>query len=281
MQDDLINKFNLKRVYWDSRIEDARIDLGKHTDVFSDRKSGIITIQVTDTSPERAAAMGREYISELNQVVIQLNTSSAHRERVFLGDRLTQVKQDLESAEQRFSEFASKNTALDIPEQGKAMIQAAATMEGQLIAAQTELESLKQIYADGNVRVRSTQARVDELHRQLEKSLGEKSGDPSPSKAQDADSLYPTIRQLPVLGVSYAESLPEYQSPGGNLSDSDATIRTREGRGSQGDAERQGSGYSGYSGEEIFSSTPADHVPGNDAGHGGRSRVGCWKKPLG
>ena len=43
----------------------------------------------------------------------------------------------------RFSEFATKNTALDIPTQGKAMIEAAATLEGQLIAAQTELEGLK------------------------------------------------------------------------------------------------------------------------------------------
>lgn len=203
VQDDLINKFDLKKVYWDQRIEDARIDLGKHTDMFADRKSGIITVLVTDNSPERAAAMAGEYVNELNRVVVQLNTSSAHRERVFLEDRLTQVKQDLESAEQRFSEFASKNTALDIPAQGKAMIEAAATMEGQLIAAQTELESLKQIYADGNVRVRSTQARVDELRRQLQNNLGSKSGDAA--KGKEGDSLYPTIRQLPVLGVSYAD----------------------------------------------------------------------------
>jgi capsule polysaccharide export protein KpsE/RkpR len=205
VQEEIINKFNLKSVYWDRRIEDAREDLGKHTDLFADRKTGIITILVTDTRPERAAAIAGEYINELDRVVTQLNTSSAHRERVFLEDRLTQVKQDLESAEQRFSEFASKNTALDIPTQGKAMIEAAATMEGQLIAAQTELESLKQIYADGNVRVRSTQARVNELRRQLQKNLGGKSGDGDSPNRQEGTSLYPTIRELPALGVGYAD----------------------------------------------------------------------------
>ena len=138
-------------------------------------------------------------------VVTQLNTSSAHRERVFLEDRLTQVKQDLETAEQNFSQFATKNTALDIPTQGKAMIEAAATLEGQLIAAQTELEGLKQVYADGNVRVRSTQARVDELRRQIEKSLGSKSGDPGTGNGQNRQSLYPSIRELPALGVGYAD----------------------------------------------------------------------------
>jgi uncharacterized protein involved in exopolysaccharide biosynthesis len=205
VQDDVINKFDLKKVYSDRRMEDAREDLGKKTSVFADRKSGIITIQVTDNSPTRAAAMAGEYINELNLVVTLLNTSSAHRERVFLEDRLTHVKQDLETAEQNFSQFATKNTALDIPTQGKAMIEAAATLEGQLIAAQTELEGLRQVYADGNVRVRSTQARVDELRRQLEKNLGSKSGDPGTGNGQNRQSLYPSIRELPALGVSYAD----------------------------------------------------------------------------
>jgi capsule polysaccharide export protein KpsE/RkpR len=149
--------------------------------------------------------MAGEYVSELNRVVTELNTSSAHRERVFLEDRLIRVQQDLESAEKNFSEFATKNTALDIPTQGKAMIEAAATLEGELIAAQTELEGLKQVYADGNVRVRSTQARVDELRRQIEKSLGSKSGDPGSGNGQNRQSLYPSIRELPALGVGYAD----------------------------------------------------------------------------
>ena len=203
--DDVINKFDLRKIYSDRRMEDARQDLGKNTSLSADRKSGIITIQVVDKSPTRAAAMAEEYINELNQVVTLLNTSSAHRERVFLEDRLTQVKQDLEAAEQNFSQFATKNTALDIPAQGKAMIEAAATLEGQLIAAQTELEGLKQVYADGNVRVRSTQARVDELRRQLEKNLGSKSGDPGTGNGPNRQSLYPSIRELPALGVGYAD----------------------------------------------------------------------------
>ncbi len=203
--DDVIHKFDLQKVYSDRQIEDAREDLQKNTTVSADRKSGIIEIQVVDKSPTRAAGIAGEYINELNNVVTLLNTSSAHRERVFLEDRLTQVKQDLETAEQNFSQFATKNTALDIPSQGKAMIEAAATLEGELIAAQTELEGLKQVYADGNVRVRAIRARVDELRRQLEKNLGGKSADSGGSNGQKGQSLYPSIRELPALGVGYAD----------------------------------------------------------------------------
>src|SRR6267154_2651312 len=204
VQDDLINKLDLKKVYSVQRMEDARDHLSNLTNLSADRKSGIITIEVVDSSPKRAAVIAAEYINELNRVVIQLNTSAAHRERVFLEDRLTQVKQDLQSAEKNFSEFASKNTALDIPTQGKAMIEAVATLEGQLFTAQTELQTLKQVYSDGNLRVRATQARVGEIQRQLQK-LGGKFDDGAGHSEHGDQSIYPSIRQLPLLGVSYAD----------------------------------------------------------------------------
>ena len=204
VEDDVINKFDLRRVYWDRYFEDARKELEKKTSISSDRRSGIISIQVTDRNPQRAAAIAQEYVDELNRVVAQVNTSSAHRERVFLEERLVEVKQDLESAEKRFSEFASKNTALDIPAQGKAMIEAAAALEGQLVATQTELGSLKQVYTEQNVRVRTMQARADELQRQLQK-MGGKFDDPATATSQDDQSMYPSIRRLPLLGVNYAD----------------------------------------------------------------------------
>ncbi|HEX5423660.1 MAG TPA: GNVR domain-containing protein [Candidatus Acidoferrales bacterium] len=204
VQDDLITKFDLRKVYSVREWESARKILASRTDVSQDRKSEIITISVFDRSPNRAQEMAAEYINSLDSVVTNLNTSSAHRERVFLEGRLSQVQTDLESAEKTFSQFASKNTAINIEEQGKAMITAGATLEGQLIAAQTELEGLRQIFTDNNVRVRETQARVDELKNQL-RNIGGKAGPTSGGTEQNEGLLYPTIRQLPVLGVTYAD----------------------------------------------------------------------------
>ena len=97
---------------------------------------------------------------------------SARREREFIEQRLVTVKRDLDSASQRFSEYASKNTAIDITAQGKAMLEAAARLEGERIAAQSELEGLQQIYSDNNVRVRALRARIAELQKQLDKFGG-------------------------------------------------------------------------------------------------------------
>ena len=211
VEDDVINKFDLRKVYGQKRYQDTRKTLEHHTEIFADRKSGIITIAISDESPTRAAAMAAEYVEALNTVVATLNTSSAHKERVFLEGRLKEVQQDLESAEKDFSQFASQNTAIDVKEQGKAMIGAAAELEGQLIAAQTELEGLRQIYTAENVRVRSVQARIDEYRRQLQKMGGKPPAAATPvtagtsAAAGQSQDLYPSIRELPLLGVTWAD----------------------------------------------------------------------------
>lgn len=205
VEDALISEFNLRKIYGDRRWQKARSDLESNTDIEDDRKSGIIAIHVTDKSPQRAAAMAAAYVTELNHVVTNLNTSSAHRERVFLEGRLQQVQQNLETDEKAFSQFASKNTAIDVPQQGKAMIAAAASLEGQLIADETELQSLRSIYTDSNVRVKSAEAQIASLRQQLQQMGGKGGTGQSGSSDQGDSSLYPSIRQLPILGVTYAD----------------------------------------------------------------------------
>jgi capsule polysaccharide export protein KpsE/RkpR len=214
LEDRLVERFQLKKVYGVKLAEDARTRLSNNTGISEDHKSGIISISVVDHDPARAAAIAQAYMTELERLVSELSTSAAHRERVFLEDRRQVVKQELDQASQEFSQFASQNTAINIPEQGKAMVEAAATLEGQLIATESELKGLSEIYTANNVRVRSVQARVSELRRQLEKLDGDSSaGKHDPGKtdsgkngnSQPERSAYPTIRELPLLGVTYAD----------------------------------------------------------------------------
>ena len=133
-----------------------------------------------------------------------MSTSSARRERIFLEGRLQAVNQDLEAAEKEFSQFSSRNAAIGIKEQGKAMVDAAAPLQGQHIAARSGPEGLRQLDADSNARVRALQARVAELESQLAK-VGGKDESASLEKATQDDALYPWIGKLPLLGVSYAD----------------------------------------------------------------------------
>lgn len=206
VQDNLVHRFDLRKVYFTGYDEVARKTLDSRTDITEDRKSQVITIKVTDHDKKRAQLLTQAYVEELNLLLAQVNTSAAHRERIFIEQRLTQVKSDLEDAEKKFSSYASKNTALDIKEQTRAMVDAAAVLQGQMIAAQSQLQGLQQIYTPNNVRVRSLQAQVAELQKKLLQLGGSDAalqGDSSGS--EDAKLLYPPIRKLPLLGVEWAD----------------------------------------------------------------------------
>jgi len=218
-QDRLIQQFDLRKVYGTRLTVDARMKLDENSSISEDKKSGIITISVTDHSPQRAAALASAYVDQLNLRVSELSTSSAHREREFLEERLKVAKRDLDEAVNALAQFSSKNNTLDIQQEGKAMLDAAGTIAGEMIAAQSQLEGLRQIYTDNNSRVRSLNARVAELRKQLEKLGGtattnvngndtsapiEQAGDPSAAKA-GGGMPYPTIKSLPLLGAKYAD----------------------------------------------------------------------------
>ena len=202
VQDQLINKFDLRKEYHDRYWEDARKDLAKHTDVKEDRKSGVLTITVTDHNPQRAEQMAQAYVDALNGLVAQVSTSSARRERIFLEGRLKTVKQNLDQAAQEFSQYASQNGTFDVPEQTKAMMASEANLEGQLVAAQSELEGLRQIYTDNNVRVKTLEARIASLKHQVENLSGNRTDVSSDQSQLPGD--FPSIRKLPLVGVRWA-----------------------------------------------------------------------------
>ena len=202
VQDRLIDRFQLQKVYWLRYRQDARTKLDRRTSISEDHKSGVIAITVTDSDPTRARDLAQAYVEELNSLLSRVSTSSARRERTFIEQRLVSVKRDLSEAEKQFSVFASQNTALDIKEQTKAMVESGALLQGQLIAAESDLQSLEQVYTGSNVRVRAAQARVAELKRQLQKLTGR---DSATLDSTPTDEIYPSIRKLPLLGVEWAD----------------------------------------------------------------------------
>ncbi len=209
----LIDRFNLQHVYRNR----YRIDTAKHlahsTSVTENKKSGVITIAVQDESPVRARDLAQGYLDELNKLVMRTNTSAAHRERVFIEQRLRTAQMNLERAQLELSEFSSTNNTIDIKEQTRAMVDAGARVQAELLVEQSGLQSLRQIYGDGNMRVRETEARIASLHSELEKMAGSSAplmpktageGNTA-SDAGDKGELYPPLRQLPRLAVPYAD----------------------------------------------------------------------------
>lgn len=202
LSDHIIDRFDLRKVYGIRTYTRTRKKLLSRVAFREDKKSGIIVIDVSDHDPARATAMGQAYIEELNALLSHVNNSAASREREFLEHRLSAVDLELQSAAKELSEFSSHNATLDPDNQGKAMLDAAAMLQGQLVAAKSELSGLEQIYTNENVRVRTLRAHISELEQQINDLAGKGYGG---SDKLDPNALFPSVRQLPVLDRQYAD----------------------------------------------------------------------------
>jgi capsule polysaccharide export protein KpsE/RkpR len=90
---------------------------------------------------------------------------------------------------------------LDIPQQIRVTVDAAARLQGELLAARAELEGLQQTYASENVRIKTLRARIGVLEKQL---IAINSGQPG-GKSADPTNPYPSVKALPQLGVQWAD----------------------------------------------------------------------------
>lgn len=203
IQEHLVSRFDLVRVFKVRRPEDACTRLAANTSITEDAKSGIITISVRASNALLASRLAASYVDELDRTVTHASTSSARRERIFLEQRLKQIKSDLDTSGEMLSQFSSKNETFDLSTQAKGMFDAGLKLQTELVAARAELAGLRQVYSADSVRVRSVNARMVELQREMDKLTGQSAG--ARSMAGSGDSDYPTLRQLPALGLTSSD----------------------------------------------------------------------------
>lgn len=201
-KESLVERFGLKDYYKTRFLEDACKDLDSDTHILENPKNGLVSITVRSKSPILASRIAQGYVDELDRLVALDSTSEARRERIFLEGRLKALKQELDDSSEALSQFASRNTALDISSQGKAMIESSLKMQDELASARSEVAGLRQEYSEDNVRVRAAEARVEELQTQLNTIDGRRNG---ASATHTSESALPSISALPALGLTYED----------------------------------------------------------------------------
>jgi uncharacterized protein involved in exopolysaccharide biosynthesis len=201
VQESVVSRFDLVHYYKTKLVEDACKRLAADTVIRENPKSGIIAISVQDGNPVLASNLAQGYVAELDRVVTNNSTSAARRERIFLEGRLKEIKHDLDDSSKALSQFSSKNRTIDIPSQGRAMVDSGLRLQDQMVAARSELAALQQSYSEDNVRVRAAQARIAELQLQIIKTMGSA----EEPKFDANDSAYPSVSELPALGLTYSD----------------------------------------------------------------------------
>ena len=161
----LIDKFKLIDVYDVKYRVDAQKELGNNARIAAGKKDGLITIEVDDKSPQRAAEMANSYVEELRLLTNTLAVTEAQQRRVFFEQQLQKTKAKLTEAQVALQSSGFSEGALKA--EPKAAAESYAKLRAEVTAADIKLQTLRRMLADNAPEVIQQQATAAALRRQL------------------------------------------------------------------------------------------------------------------
>jgi len=164
--DNLITRFELNKVYRQELQSNTRLALQGNTSIAAGR-DGIITIEVDDKDPKRAAELANAYVEELMKLTRVLAVTEASQRRLFFERQLLQVKDNLTASEVAARQGLQKGGLAQVDAQGRSMIEVTARLRAQISAKEVQLGSMRTFAAEGNPELQRTQQELEALRREL------------------------------------------------------------------------------------------------------------------
>jgi len=161
----IIDQFKLMEEYDETYRSDARKTLSKNVRASVGKKDGLITVEVDDKNPERAAAMANRYVEELRRMTSTLAITEAQQRRVFFEHQLQQTKDKLTAAQLALQASGFNQGA--IKAEPKAAAEGYAKLRAEVTAAEVRLQTMRGNLADETPEVRQQQAALTALRGQL------------------------------------------------------------------------------------------------------------------
>jgi uncharacterized protein involved in exopolysaccharide biosynthesis len=209
--DRIVDQFGLMHLFNARYRFEARVALAQHMSIQQDRKTGIITITYSDHDPSRAVAIAQAYVMQLEKFNAEMNTTGAHLERDFLEQRAQEVDKQLQDAAGQLSRFSTSSRILDTVEQPKGTIDEAMKLRAEITNVKAELNGLEQQYNPGNVKVRSSRARLFELTQEFKNATNGRDNGAVQVQLSEELEMAKTqeVRELPAFRVMERAEIPE------------------------------------------------------------------------
>ncbi|NBQ79299.1 MAG: lipopolysaccharide biosynthesis protein [Betaproteobacteria bacterium] len=166
----LIDRFDLMRVYESKLREDARRTLEARTRIDPGKKDGLMVVEVEDNDPKRAAEIANAYVEELSILLSKLAVTEAQQRRVFFERQLMKVKEDLTRAQ-----LALKTGGTDadiLKTQPQTAVVEIAQLSAQVTAKEVELAAMRSYLKEAAPDFKQALNELAALRAQLDKSQG-------------------------------------------------------------------------------------------------------------
>ena len=164
---ELVDRFDLKKVYRAKYEIDAIKHLASSTAIEVGVKDPIVTITVTDRSQTRARDMANAYLNALVETNGRLALTESSQRRLFFDRQLASEKNALADAEVDLKKTEEQSGLIAPGGQTTVQIQTIAQTRAQIAARQVELAGLRQSLADQNPSVIQLSSEIADLQGQL------------------------------------------------------------------------------------------------------------------
>ncbi len=164
----MIRRFDLARVYGmeDETMEEVVKEFEDNLNIEIDDE-GTIKLEILDKDSVRAAAMANGMVEILNAIAIELGTSEARSNRMFLEKRLNEARGELAASEVKLKEFQEEKGIIVLSEDAKASAAAIGELYAKKVRAELELAILKKTTGDDNPMVAQLLLEKREVDRKL------------------------------------------------------------------------------------------------------------------
>jgi len=193
----VIDKFDLYQVYeLTSETKDYKkkaVEKLEDNISASETEFGAFSLEVRSNSPDLAANIANFIIDELNRTLIRIRTEKSRNNRIFLQDRIVEIRENLRDSEDSLIVYQSVSGIVQPEEQFKGIIEAYTTIESELIAKKIQRSILENIKGEQSIDVTNMQFEIEEIERKLGEM--KKHGEPS--------GIIPSLETLPEKAINY------------------------------------------------------------------------------
>jgi tyrosine-protein kinase Etk/Wzc len=198
----LDERFKLKERYSVKTYEALRKEMPKHIRVASEKKSGVISVEVDDEEPKFAADLANAHVGEVTKVLGRLAVSEAQLRRVFFEQQLKDTKENLISAETQLRTVQEKSGVIALDKQAEALILGAAQLRSLIAEREVQLKVLRGGATEQNPDVMRMNSELRALRGELARMESSKGGN-----AGSAVDL--PVGKLPEVAIDYVRARRE------------------------------------------------------------------------
>lgn len=204
IQDNVIEEFDLKKVFGTEIPEGVRKKLDDRITVSEKREGGLgfnqiisISISYTDEEPQRAYDILQFYYGLIDEKIEDLNRKNVEDGYLLLQNRLIQNEKELQIAEDSLVSFQTKYGILEVEEQAKAQVQAIADIRAEIVKLEVEIGYVEEILGKKSSKVSDLKFQKAEVEKKYSQLIN------GNSSLEDPYDLFLSVKELPELFIEY------------------------------------------------------------------------------